>query len=250
MKELTISEAIVDKKIILILFLLFMAFAVFGCKKQEATPTATPAETVPSVTDNLPSSNLTNVDAATIDTIIQQNYNLAKVKAQEWKPDAVLVTISVKFPQDLAVNAADETFIFGSASNSNDWWSFSVSEKTSRYIRAVIPKEDYLGTDVQPINLSYWKLNYGKAFQLTEANGGQAFRSANQNSSVTATLHQTQPRGWLWWEIEYKSSTGKLVIKVNPNTADIVDENGNPLSSGGTSGASNTTSPVATYPAY
>ena len=212
-----------------------------GCKKKDATATPTPTNTVNSADANLAASNLTNADPTTIDTIINQNYNLAKTKAQEWKPDAVLVSLSVKMPSDLAVGNADETYIFGSATEQADWWSFSISESTSRYIRAIIPKEDYLGTDVKPINSSYWKMNYGKVFQLTDVAGGQSFRASNPGSLITATLHQTQPRGWLWWDVEYKSATNRLLIKVDPNKGEVVDESGNPLTPG-----TATTAPTAT----
>jgi len=241
----------VNKKLIIVSFLIVLALAITftGCKKEEEKIEATPSPTETATTvSNLATTNLTNVNPTTIDTIVTQNYNLAKVKAQEWKEDAVLVSIAIKLPYDLAVNASNDTFIFGSASDSANWWSFSISEKDSRYIRAIIPKEDYLGTNVQPVNMSYWKMNYGQAFQLAEANGGQAFRNVNPNTTVTATLHHTQPRNWLWWEIEYKSSTNKLVIKVNPNDGQVIDENGNPLSAGGsiTTNTTTTTTPTVT----
>lgn len=232
----------VVKKIIIISGIVLLGLTLTGCKKTETTATPTPSATV--TTSNLPASNLTNVDPTAVDTVVQQNYNLAKVKAQEWKSDAVLVSLSVKLPSDLSVNASDETYVFGSATDTTNWWSFSISEKTSRYIRASIPKEDYLGADVTPINISYWKMNYAKAFQLAEVNGGSAFRAINPSATVTTTLHQTQPRGWLWWDIEYKAGTNSLIIKVNPNTGDVVDESGNPLTSGTTG-----TTPATTTPA-
>ena len=50
-----------------------------------------------------------------------------------------------------------------------------------------------------------------------------------------------------WWEIEYKAGTNSLIIKVNPNDGQVVDENGNPLSSGGTANpnAATTATPTA-----
>lgn len=231
-----------NKKNIIVLgiLILCLVFCVSGCKKTSSTPSASPSAS--NLADsNLAVSNLTNTDASAVDTIIQQNYNLAKVKALEWKPDAVLVSLSVKMPIDLATNSSDETYIFGSASDGKNWWSFSVSEKTQRYIRAIIPKEDYLGTEVQPINSSYWKSNYGKALQLAEANGGQAFRAINSNTAITATLHHTEPRNWLWWDLEYKSGDNKISFKINPNTNEIFDESGNPLTSGVSTSAATAT---------
>lgn len=239
-----------NTKIIFLALLLVLFFSLTGlsCNKKnqnQASPTPTPTSTAPA---NLAQPNLIDTDPAAIETIASQNYELAKSKAISWKPDAVVVTAQVKLPADLALNKANETYIFGSASDTVHWWSFSVSEQTGKYIRAIIPKEDYLGTDAKPINVKYWRMNYAKALQLTDKSGGSEFRSANPDTQITATLHQAQPNNWLWWEIEYKSASSKLILKVNPNDANIVDEQGNPVSTGDTTrsettgGAENNTS--------
>jgi len=231
----------VDKKFLLIGIIISLFLIVPGCNKKTDEPEPIPAEEAVINPDlNLAVSNLTIIDPVTIDTVTKQNYNLAQVKAQEWQPDAVLVSFSIKFPQNLAVGQSDETFIFGSANDTKNWWSFSISEETSRYIRAIIPKEDYLGVDIKPIDKKFWQLNYAQAFQLAELNGGQQFRQTNPNTSITATLHNTQPREWLWWVIEYKSGVNKYVIKVNPFDSQVVDESGNPLSAGTTTQDFNT----------
>lgn len=220
-------------------------------KTQETT---SPSPSASATATNLATSNLTNTDATTSDSLMVQNYELARTKAASWKPDAVIVTIQVKLPADLSTNKANETFIFGSASDTNNWWSFSVSEQSGKFIRAIIPKEDYLGTGVMPIQTKYWKMNYAKAFQLADAAGGSNFRNNNPDTQITETLHQTQPNGWLWWEVEYKSATNKLVLKVNPNDANIVDEMGNPVSATGsnsgqvTGGAENNTGTTTAIP--
>lgn len=222
------------KNTILIFALLFIVLSLTGLscsKKDNATPTPTPTTTEES---DLPVSNYTNIDAAaiaTIDDTITTNFNQAKEKAKEWKEDAVLVNMTVKLSKNLALSQATQTFVFGSATEGRNWWSFSLSEASGKYIRAAIPKEDYLGADVKPINMNYWKMNYIKAFQLAEANGGKAFRLNNKNSEVIATLSHSEPKGWLWWQIEYKSLTtgNKMTIKVNPFDSNVVDEQGNPL---------------------
>lgn len=200
-------------------------------KKTDTTATDTTTNTTTTDT-SLATTNLTNVEATSVDDLVTTNYNLAKSKAQDWKSDAVLVNLTVKLPKNLATNQATETYVFGSAQDASNWFSFSISESSSKYIRAIIPKEDYLGTDVKPINSTYWKINFIKALQLAETNGGKTFREANQNTEVVATLGHGLPKSWLWWQIDYKSAdTGeKLIIKVNPNDNTVVDENGNPLS--------------------
>lgn len=232
-------------------FLIVLALSLTGlsCSKTgtNTQDTASPSPSASATATNVATSNLTNTDASTADSLMVQNYELARTKAASWKPDAVLVAVQVKLPLDLSVNKANETFIFGSASDTNNWWSFSVSEQSGKFVRAIIPKEDYLGTDIKPIQTKYWKMNYAKAFQLADAAGGSAFRNNNPDTQVTQTLRQMQPNGWLWWEVEYKSPTNKLILKVNPNDANIVDESGNPVSATGsnsgqvTGGAENNT---------
>jgi hypothetical protein len=216
----------------------------FGAKKTVDTPTTTTDTTSQTTaTTNLATTNLTNVAATSVDDLITSNYNIAKSKAQNWQSDAVLVNITVKLARNLAVNQATETYVFGSAQDGKNWFSFSISEQSSKYIRAVIPKEDYLGTSIKPINSSYWKMNYPKAFQLAEQNGGSTFRTNNTNSDVVTTLSQSEPKGWLWWQVEYKSAdTGnKLVVKINPSDGTVVDESGNPLSTSASTPTTTTT---------
>ncbi|EKD56598.1 MAG: hypothetical protein ACD_58C00138G0001 [uncultured bacterium] len=217
--------------LVLFLSLSGLSCSLFSKKTTDTTTTDATTDTTTTDTD-LATTNLTNVEATSIDDLVTTNYNLAKSKAQDWKSDAVLVNLTVKLPKNLATNQATETYVFGSAQDANNWFSFSISESSSKYIRAVIPKEDYLGTDVKPVNSTYWKMNYLRAFQLAEANGGKTFRAANKNSEVVTTLGHGLPKGWLWWQMEYKSvDTGnKLIIKVNPNDSTVIDENGNPLS--------------------
>lgn len=216
--------------------LLFASLTGLSCsKKTDTTATSTPTATE-TTASNLASPNLVDSDATSLEAVATQNYELAKNKATSWKPDAVLVTEQVKLPTDLGLNKANETYIFGSASDTANWWSFSVSESTSKFIRALIPKEDYLGTNINPINAKYMKMNYAKAFQAADKATGSTFRSQNPDSQVTLTLHTATPNNWLWWDVEYKSASNKLVLKVNPNDGNVVDEQGNPVSTGTTTG--------------
>lgn len=215
----------------LVLFLSLTGLSCSWFSKKTATTDTTSTATSTADT-SLATTNLTNIVPTTLDDLVTTNYNLSKSKAQDWQSDSVLVNLTVKLPKNLATNQATETFVYGSSKDTKNWFSFSISESSSKYIRATIPKEDYLGTSVIPINTTYWKMNYAKALQLAEANGGKTFRAANTNSEIVATLANAEPKGWLWWQIDYKSAdTGeKLIIKVNPNDNTVVDENGNPLS--------------------
>lgn len=226
--------------LIILSFVLVSSLTGLSCSKKTTDQPTTTATTDPN--SDLPTSNLTNLEVTSLDDLITTNYELAKRKAAEWHSDAVLVNLTIKFPKNLGPMNATQTYVFGSATDGKNWFSFSIAENNSKYIRAIIPKEDYLGTDITPVNTSYWKMNYLKAFQLAETNGGRDFRAENSDYEITATLAQMQPKGWLWWEIDYKSATTgeKLVLKINPKDSNVVDEQGNPLN------ITSTTTPTAT----
>ena len=153
---------------------------------------------------------------------------LAKNKVQEWKTDAVLSAVNIKLPRDLTTNKAIETFVFGSAMDTANWWTFAISESSGKFVRAIVPKEDYLSEVTKPINNQYWKINYLEALQIAEANGGKAFRENNKETQITLTLAHTQPKGWLWWLVEYKTPEGEsLKVRINAFDKSVVDEKGN-----------------------
>lgn len=206
--------------IILALLMFGLIFTGLSCSKS-ATPTTTPTAETTTTED------LTNAAPTSIDSSFTTNYNLAKEKVIGWKPDASLAAVSVKLPANLGLNNSTETFTFGSATDTLNWWSISIAESTGKFIRAIIPKTDYLGTAPTPINVAFWKTNYLEAFQLAEANGGKDFRKNNTDVDVTLTLMNSEPKGWLWWVVDYKTPSGNsLKVRINPNDKSIVDETG------------------------
>lgn len=238
-----------SKKIVLVATLLVLVFVITGlsCKKS-STSTSTDSSQTTSTAATTTVTDLTTVLPATVDSAFTTNYNSAKEKALLWKGDAKLVLVSLKLPRSLEVGNATESFTFGSDSDKSYWWNISIAEKTSKYVRAIIPKEDYLGTAANPINSAYWKTNYLEAFQIAEKNGGQTFRKNNTDVDITLTLSQSEPKGWLWWVVEYKSTTGSsFKLRLNPNDKTVVDELGNTISNGAsTTSTSGTTSTGST----
>ena len=175
--------------------------------------------------------SLTNVDPTSIDSSLATYLQLAKTKAAEWKRDAALYYVSIKLPVSLLPALANETYVFGSASDANNWWTISIAEGSGKYLRAIIPKEDYLGNTLKPINEQYWKTNYLTAFQVAEKNGGSTFRTNNIDTEVTMNLSQGEPKGWLWWYAEYKAPSGNSQkIIINPSDKSVVDDSGNIIS--------------------
>ena len=232
----------------LIFMVLVLATTGLSCSKSNNTQT-TPQETTTASSTTTQTTNLATVDPTTVNSTFSKNFNSAKQKATAWKSDAVLYSFTEKLPVDLSLNNGTETYVFGSAGDQANWWVYSLSEATSKSLRALIPKEDYLGNTLSPISDKYWKSNYLQAFQKADLYQGSAFRAANPNTEVTVILATGEPKGWLWWTVEYKSTSGNsLKIKINPLDLTIVDESGNIVttSTAGQSTTSNTASGTAT----
>lgn len=224
----------------ILLILLVATVTGLGCKKK--TTEEQPSQT-PTATSTATTLDLTNALPTSLDELITTNYNLAKQKVLDWHSDATIYVLTIKLPQSLELNNATETYTFGSATDAQSWWTISIAEKTGKIIRAIIPKEDYFGNSLKPMNTYFWKTNYLEAFQLAEKNGGKTFRDSNQDAEVTLTLSHSEPKGWLWWTVEYKTNTGSnLKIRINPFDRTIVDESGNIITSGTTQTTTNNTS--------
>lgn len=225
------------------LLIIFFTTGLSCDKKPKTTPieTFTPEPTVSATPITI---DLTNTDPLTIKTIVENNFNLAKQKATEWKGDAQFYSMTVKLPPDLSLNNATETYVFGSESDRDYWWTIAIAESTNKYIRALIPKSDYLGNLLRPVAMDYLKTTYLQAFQVAENYQGAAYRTANNGTEVTITLSHGEPKNWLWWIVEYKSPQGNPIkIRVHPSDLQIYDDMGNIISS-----ASVTSTPASIPP--
>ena len=99
----------------------------------------------------------------------------------------------------------------------------TISEPSSSFIRALVPKSDYLG-NLQQMDTKYWKYNYVTALQLAEKNGGQDWRSKNTLASVKLTLRHTGANNWLLWIVEYSSDSDKLTVTLDANSGKVVTQ--------------------------
>lgn len=226
---------LMNKKISIVLVVLaiflFNGLTLPFCSKDEETTT----EPSPSPTSiiTLNDAPLATVDPTAYDAQLTANYEQSQASATAWNKDAQLVMVSVKLPSDLSLNNATETFTYGSPSDVYYWWTYSLSESSGKTVRALVNKEDYLGTNVKPISINYWRTNYIEAFQIADNNGGKEFRQNNQNVTVSETLSVSEPKGWLWWLVEYKTPLGEsFSVRINPNDQTIVGESGEVITSG------------------
>jgi hypothetical protein len=193
-----------------------------GCGLKKTTEPTTPP--------TAPEAPQVSVDTSTAKAKQDENFQLAKSKAAIWYADSVFYQLQVKVGSQLDLSSGTETYVFGSPKDTGNWWTIAISQSSGKFIRAVIPKEDYLGADLSPAKLDFWKTSYGDALVTSEANGGQDFRAQNTISEVSITLSNGQPNGWLWWVVEYKGTGGETFkARVEPGTGTAYDEQGNPL---------------------
>lgn len=206
-----------------------------GLKKQEKrivrtspTPTASSTSTDgDDSTDAVNENSYLGIEPSSVDATVTTNKENADKKAKLWKADAALVHYSVKLPGDFSLNNAVETYTYGSASDAYNWWTIVFSGKTGKSVRALIPKEDYLGTTLQPIDTKFWKSNFVNALQLAEVNGGSDYRDNHEAVETSINLSVGQPKNFLWWKVDYSSSSGTpLEVLINPSTKEVFAASG------------------------
>lgn len=196
------------------IFLVFSSFLFLGCKKQESvSATALPVE-------------ILNQDSSQTLQKLKDNLSKAKEASKVWRGDAQFIAIVLKAFPETSEETLTETFVFGSPEDANNWWTYSLAEQTGKVVRSITPKEDYLGTDFQPIKEEYWQISYIEALAEAEKNGGTSFRADNPSSQINMVLAQTNPKGWLWWQIEYKAASSNLKILVNAADGKAYNESG------------------------
>jgi len=181
-----------------------------------------------------PTSQFFNQTSQAVNRAVAQKLATAKVKAKEWKSDAVFMAYSLKVPSDLTAQVATETFSFGSISEGNSWWTISFAPN-GNLVRAIMPKTDFLGVNIKPIQENLWQKNYVDALETAEENGGLKFRSQNPDAEISLVLEQALPKNWLWWIVEYRGSNSNLKIRINAFDGRIYDEKGNVIQTNSTS---------------
>ncbi len=212
----------------LMALLLVTPFFLTGCSLKSRPKVGllvSPSSTIgPGQTIDTTSVTYLTVEPTSLDAAFTADFALAKQKVEAWQTNAELSYLSIKLPANLALDAATEVFVYGSANDAYNWWTFNISQNTAKAVRAIIPKEDYLGTIVQPIPMQFWKINYVQALQLAEVNGGADWRLTHPDATVTINLAVGQPKNYLWWSVEYESTTSQpYKILINAATKEVVN---------------------------
>lgn len=164
--------------------------------------------------------SLANIDPSEFDELVKTQYASGRKKAEEINPNYKLSAIQIILPS-LEINVGDTRYIFSSPTDSQNNFTITFSNTSNNYLRAIIPKDDYLG-DLAIMDTSLWKFNYVTAIQIAEKAGGKEWREKNGLSSVEILLFQDTSLNILKWTVQYDNGSQDFSININASNGKIV----------------------------
>lgn len=165
-------------------------------------------------------SDLTTADPSDFDNIAKAELLSATKYAVEFNPDFKISVVEVQIGANLQKDSIVTRYAFSTPKDVRNNWIYTTSQNNGSFIRALIPKADYLG-DIVPINMTLWKYNYISALQLADKNGGSDWRSKNTLQSITGTLKESADLKKLYWTLEYKAADNSYVTVIDATTLQI-----------------------------
>jgi hypothetical protein len=166
-------------------------------------------------------SNLSNADPSDFDSITQSEFSSANTKAIADRPDNVISAIEVDLTTSLQATDVNTRYVYTAKSDTTNNWMITISAASGNFIRATIPKADYLG-NLTAINTKLWKYNYVTALQLAEKNGGLDWRSKKTLSGIKLTLANSGTN-ILVWTVEYDSTdNSNLTVTLDANSGKVI----------------------------
>lgn len=188
---------------------------------QNSSSSSTATTTTTPTTENI--SNLTNIDPKTLTDTINTQLTLADAKAAEVDKKLQLCAIEVVLPGNLVQGSGDTYYIYSSTSDTVNNWVIAISNSDNKFVRSKTVKADYMGS-VTAINRTYLKSSYVSAIQIAEQNGGKDYRQGNTLTSAKLTLKNSDPKGWLYWVVEYNTQTSQKQFQIDASTSAIVTQ--------------------------
>lgn len=165
--------------------------------------------------------NLATVDPSEFDEYVRNEYAQARIKAEEIDKEHKLSAIQVNLPS-LGLNSGETRYIFSSASDNINNWIITFSQESGNYLRAEIPKNDYLG-DMPPMDTSLWKFNYVTAIQIFENGGGKDWREKNGLSSASLLLKHDTNYNFLTWTVSYTNGEQDFTKIINASNGKFIE---------------------------
>jgi hypothetical protein len=219
----------------LLVVVLLMTLSAAGCKRRAVDNTVDNniSNLTNTTTDQSDSfSNTTSPESGLADPVAIQAQLVNEAKeATDFirliQPDAVLALVSTKYINSFsnAFGLSTNYYIYTSAAETNYYFLVNVPRNNLDPMkRFLMPVQDFeLDFAVLEIPTQYWNVNYAKALQLAEAQGGSNFRAQHKTFDVSVIL--ARPAGkYLSWFISYKAtdaSGAKLQIQVDANSGEV-----------------------------
>ncbi|MEI7792240.1 MAG: hypothetical protein WCI57_02005 [Candidatus Berkelbacteria bacterium] len=191
----------------------------FIANKNSASSTTTQQTTTGS-TVQATTSDLTNATPSDFDNTVKDEVTAATKFALEFNPEFKLSVIEVVIGSNLQQSSIVTRYAFSTTKDVRNNWVYTTNQSDGSFIRALIPKADYLG-DIVPINASLWKYNYISALQQAEKSGGSDWRSKNTLLDVTLTLKESADLKKLYWTISYRSADSTDTIVIDATTLEV-----------------------------
>lgn len=144
------------------------------------------------------------------------------------QPDAVLTALASKYRDSLSNTHGLLTnyYIFTSPSESGYYYLVNKPrDNLTKMVRFIMPIQDFgLDFDLLQVPFQWWEINYAKALQLAETQGGGAiFRARHKSFDVSAIL-AIPVTEHLTWSITYKATDNSgdlLKIQVHAYTGEV-----------------------------
>ena len=145
------------------------------------------------------------------------------------QPDAVLTAVASKYRNSLSntYGLLTNYYIFTSSSEPGYYYLVNKPrDNLSKVVRFIMPIQDFgLEFDLLPVPFKWWNINYAKALQIAETQGGGAmFRTRHSSFDVSAIL-AIPVTEYLTWSITYKATDNSgdlLKIQIDANTGEVI----------------------------
>lgn len=192
----------------------------FLANRNSAENTATDQSTTTGDTTISTASDLTTADPSDFDDIAKAELLAATKYAVEFNPDFKISVVEVQIGASLQKESIVTRYAFSTPKDVRNNWIYTTDQSNGSFLRALIPKADYLG-EIVPINMTLWKYNYISALQTADKNGGSDWRGKNTLHGITATLKESADLKKLYWTLEYKATDNSYVAVIDATTLQI-----------------------------
>lgn len=153
-----------------------------------------------------------------------QAYDLAKEKALEWQPDAVLLTVDTTWPQ----GTSQEQLLSGVAMWNLGFYSpgsTSVANFSVLDGQANLVNQHKLERTLSPRQLDDWRIDSSVAAYRLLDEGGQDFLSENEVSTLIMSLTTDNQSNRLEWLLSFfgVQANNTLTMRLDASTGEILE---------------------------